>query len=29
MFAAAMLAIAWRAKGKTAAVLHTGKANFL
>ena len=27
MFAAAMLAMAWRAEGKTAAVLHTGKAN--
>ena len=29
MLAAAMLAMAWRAKGKTAAVLHTRKANFL
>ena len=29
MLAGAMLAMARRAKGKTAAVLHTGKANFL
>lgn len=29
MLAAAMLAMAWRAKDKTAAVLHTGKAHFL